>query len=158
MVWWIQYKNLKNEKNRYRLKLLTDQIVVLISKSVNYSNEETERFIYSKDEWDDEKANKIYNDLLNFYDIPIGVFFDNGGAIISCSQEEYFKRQSKKWIKGKLSEGECWDLFNSFFLDRDFDYKYIYYGLEGQFLPPEPDEKHYQEMILEIGNRNFLKM
>jgi len=146
---------LKRVKNRYRLKVLSDQIVSRISQLVNCSNEETERIIFSDEEWDDDKVNEIQNDLLNFYDIPIGVSFDNGGAIIYSRQEEYFKRQLKKWIKGKLSEGECWDLFNSFFMDRDFDYKYIFYDLEDEFLPPEPDEKYYQEMIVEIGNRNF---
>ena len=147
--------DLKDEKNRYRLKVLSDQIVVRISKLINCSNEETERIIFSNEEWDDDKVNQIQYDLLNFYNIPIGVFFDNGGAIINSAQEDYFKRQLKKWIKGKLSEDECWDLFNSFFMDRDFDYKYIFYDLEDEFLPSEPDEKYYQEMIVEIGSRNF---
>ena len=148
-------EGLRNEANSYRLKLLSDQIVFRISQLTNCSNEVTKRIIFSADECDDKIFNQMFNEIYEFYGVPVGVSCDNGGALIYSETQEYWKRQLKKWIKGKLSEDECWELFNDFFMDRDFDYKYIFYGVESEYTPDEPKEDFYQLMIKEIGTRNF---
>ena len=75
-------EGLRNEANSYRLKLLSDQIVFRISQLTNCSNEVTKRIIFSADECDDKIFNQMFNEIYEFYGVPVGVSCDNGGAPI----------------------------------------------------------------------------